>query len=64
MMHKPQQIITQSEDFDAFSADAIEAFYNLNRDLDLAMKRLKSECPEFFNLFMDKHNNSANAFFP
>lgn len=27
------------------------------------MKRLKSECPEAFSLLMDKHNNSANAFF-
>ena len=27
------------------------------------MKRFKEECPEFFNLFMDKDNNSADAFF-
>ena len=27
------------------------------------MKRFKEECPEFFNLFMDKYNNSADAFF-
>ena len=35
-----------------FSADAIKAFYNLNRDLAL----------EVFNLFMDKYNGSSNAF--
>ena len=27
------------------------------------MKRFKEECPEFFNIFMDKYNNSADAFF-
>ena len=52
MIHMFQQIITQNPDFNVFSADAIKAFYSLNRDL--AMKRLKSECPEFFNLSMDK----------
>ena len=54
-------MIIQSPDCDVFSADAVKAFYNLNRDL--AMKKLKSECPEAFNLFMDKYNNSTNAFF-
>ena len=61
MIHSFQQILVQNPDFDVFSADAIKAFYNLNRDL--AMKRFKDECPEFFNLFMDKYNNSADAFF-
>ena len=27
------------------------------------MKKLKAECPERFNLFMDKCNDSSNAFF-
>ena len=27
------------------------------------MKKLKAECPEVFNLFVDKYNNSTNAFF-
>ena len=61
MIHMFQQVIIQSPDCDVFSADAVKAFYNLNRDL--AMKKLKSECPEAFNLFMDKYNNSTNAFF-
>ena len=61
MIHVFQQVLIQNPDFDLFSADAIKAFYNLNRDL--AMKRFKQECPEFFNLFMDKYNNSADAFF-
>ena len=56
-----QQVVIQNPDFDAFSAVAVKAFYNLNRGL--AMKRLKSECPETFNFFMDKHNSSSNAFF-
>ena len=51
MTHSFQQTLAQNPDFDVFSADAIKAFYNLNRDL--AMKRFKEECPEFFNLFMD-----------
>ena len=49
MIHMFQQIITQKRDFDIFSADAIKAFYNLNRDI--AMRKLKTECPEFYNLF-------------
>ena len=61
MIHSFQQVLVQNPDYDIFSADAIKAFYNLNRDL--AMKRFKEECPEFFNLFMDKYNNSADAFF-
>ena len=61
MIHMFQQVIIQSPDCDVFSADAIKAFYNLNRDL--AMKKLKSECPQVFNLFMDKYDNSTNAFF-
>ena len=61
IIHMLQQVIIQSPDCDVFSADAVKAFYNLNRDL--AMKKLKSECPEVFNLFMDKYNNSTNAFF-
>ena len=61
MIHMFQQTIIQKPSFDIFSADAIKAFYNLNRDL--AMKKLKTECPEFFNLFMDKYNGSSNAFF-
>ena len=61
MIHMFQQIISQNPDFDLSSADAIKAFCNLNRDL--AMKKLKAECPEFYNLFLDKYNNSSNAFF-
>ena len=61
MIHMFQQIITQKPDFDIFSADAIKAFYNLNRDI--AMRKLRTECPEFYNLFLDKYNNSSNAFF-
>ena len=38
MIHSFQQILVQNPDFDVFSADAIKAFYNLNRDL--AMKTL------------------------
>ena len=40
MIHIFQQTIIQNPDFDVFSADAIIAFYNLNRDL--AMKKLKA----------------------
>ena len=55
-----QQAITQKPSFDAFSADAVKAFYSLNRDL--AMKKLKAECPERFSLFMDKRNGSSNIY--
>ena len=27
------------------------------------MKKLKEKAPQVFNLFMDKYNNSSNAFF-
>ena len=37
----------------------MKAFYNLNRDLAL----LKRVCPEVYNMFLDKHNRSSNAFF-
>ena len=56
MIHTFQQIIVQYPEFDIFSADAIKAFYNLNRDI--AMKKLKEKAPQVFNLFMDKYNNS------
>ena len=44
-----------------FSADALKAFYNLNRDI--ALKKLKEVAPQRFNLFIDKRNNTSNAFF-
>ena len=37
MIHMFQQTIIQKPNFDIFSADAVKAFYNLNRDL--AMKK-------------------------
>ena len=61
MIHVMQHVPEQSPDFDVFSADAVKAFYNLNRDL--ALKKFKEKCPVFFNMFMDKHNKSSNAFF-
>ena len=61
MIHIYQQLRERNPDFDIFSADAIKAFYNLNRDL--AMKKLKEEAPQVFNLFVDKYNNSSDAFF-
>lgn len=42
-----------------FLADAVN--YNLNRDL--ALRKIKEEALQVFNLFMDKYNNSSNAFF-
>ena len=56
-----QQIRVQNPDYDVFSADAVKAFYNLNRDI--TMRKLKEVAPQVFNFFMDKYNNSANAFF-
>ena len=44
-----------------FSADAIQAYYNLNRDL--FMKKLKEVAPDIFNLFMGKYKGSTDAFF-
>ena len=61
MIHIFQQLRESNPDFDIFSADAIKAFYNLNRDL--TMKKLKDQAPQVFNLFMDKYNNSSDAFF-
>ena len=56
-----QQTMEQNPNFDVFSADAIKAFYNLNRDK--ALKRLKEVAPQRFILSMDKRNNASNAFF-
>ena len=39
-----------------FSADAVKAFYNLNRDL--ALRKLKDEA---LQVFMEKYNNSSNT---
>ena len=61
MIHIFQQLRERNPDFDVFSADAVKAFYNLNRDL--AMKKLKEEAHQVFNLFVDKYNNSSYAFF-
>ena len=60
MIHVFQQTRVQNPDFDVFSVDAIKAFYNLNTDL--ALRKLKEEAPLMFNLFMNKYNNSSNAF--
>ena len=56
-----QQINTQNPGFDLFSKDAIKTFYILNRDV--AMKKLKSEFPEIFDMLLDKYNDSSNAFY-
>ena len=61
MIHIFQQLRESNPDFDIFSADAVKAFYNLNRDL--TMMKLKEQAPQVFNLFMDKYNNSSDAFF-
>ena len=61
MIYIFQQLRERNPDFDVFSAVAVKAFYNLNRDL--TMKKLKEEAPQVFNLFLDKYNNSSDAFF-
>ena len=61
VVHTFQQVISQNPDYDVFSADAVKAFYNLNRDI--TMRKLKDVAPQVFNFFMDKYDNSANAFF-
>ena len=61
VIHIFQQTIVQNPNYDIFSADAIKAFYNLNRDI--ALRKLKQVAPKYFNMFMDKHNNASNAFF-
>ena len=61
MIHIFQQLRESNPDFDIFSADAIKAFYSLNSDL--TMKKLKEQAPQVFNLFLDKYNNSSDAFF-
>ena len=46
--------IAQNPDYDAFSADAVKALYNLNRDA--TMRKLKEVAPQVFNFFMmDKY---------
>ena len=60
VIHIIQQILIQNPDYDLFSADALKAFYKLNRDI--ALETLKSSFPEVFNMFMEKYNNSADAF--
>lgn len=61
MIHVMQHVLEQSPDFDVFSADAVKAFYNLNRDL--ASIKFEEKCPVFFNMFIGKYDNSSNAFF-
>ena len=60
VIHIIQQILIQNPDYDLFSADAVKAFYKLNRDI--ALEILKNSFPEVFNMFMAKYNNSADAF--
>ena len=60
MTHIFQQLRVQNPDFDVFSADAIKAFYSLIRGL--ALRKLKEEVPEAFKIFMNKRDNSSNAF--
>ena len=59
VVHIFQSVRTQNPDFDVFLADAVN--YNLNRDL--ALRKIKEEALQVFNLFMDKYNNSSNALF-
>ena len=61
IIHALQQTVIQKPTFDLFSADAVKAFYNLNRDL--ALKKLKVTCPEVYNMFLDKYNGHSNVFF-
>ena len=61
MIHILQQLRESSPDFDVFSADAVKAFYDLSRELTTT--KLKEQAPQAFNLFMDKRNNSSDAFF-
>lgn len=61
VIHALQQTLIQSPNFDSISADAIKAFYNLNRDL--ALKKLKEKCPVVFDMISDKYNGSSNIFF-
>ena len=44
VIHLVQQSILQKPNYDVFSADAIQAYYNLNRDL--FMKKLKELAPD------------------
>jgi len=60
LIHTAQQILLQCPNCDVVSADAIKAYYNLNRDI--ALDILKNSFPEVFNMFMQKYNNNANAF--
>ena len=46
MIHIFQQLRESNPDFDIFSADAVKAFYNLNRDL--TMMKLKEQAPQVF----------------
>jgi len=44
IVHIFQQVILQNPDYDVFSADAVKAFYNLNRDI--TMRKLKEVAPQ------------------
>ena len=50
MIHIFQQLRESNPDFDIFSADAIKAFYNLNRDL--TMEKLKDQAPQIGRNFI------------
>ena len=59
-IHICQQVIIQQSKCDFISADAIKAFYSINRDIIL--DTLKESFPQVYNMFMVKYNNNANAF--
>ena len=56
VIHLVQQTIQQRSNHDIFSADAVQAYYNLNRDI--FMQILKKVAPGVFNLFMGKYKDS------
>jgi hypothetical protein len=49
-IHTTQELLVQCPKYDFLSADAIKAFYNLNRDL--ALDIVKKEFPEVYDRYV------------
>ena len=61
VVHMVQLALLLNPHNDVFSADAMKAYYYLNRDIFL--KEFKEKCPQLYNLLLGKYKGSTDAFF-
>ena len=61
VVHMVQFALLLNPHNDVFSADAMKAYYHLNRDIFL--QKFKEMCPQLYNLLLGKYKGSTDAFF-